>query len=238
MMYLGCAGWGLSQEYAEAFPGAGTHLQRYASVLNAVEINSSFYRPHRPATYARWGEVVPEEFRFSVKVPKAITHVRRLVDCGAALDEFLAQCCELEERLGCLLVQLPPSLVFEPSVVARFLEDLRTRFTGPVAIEPRHESWIAANSLLVDLQVAQVAADPARFDVDGDPRGWSGLAYWRLHGAPRIYFSEYSQLWLQRLAERLTECESAGIATWCVFDNTTAGASVKNALTLKACMEG
>lgn len=233
MTYLGCAGWSLSREYAGDFPGTGTHLQRYASVLNAVEINSAFYRPHRPATYARWGEAVPEGFRFSVKVPKAITHERRLVECGAALDEFLGQCRGLGERLGCLLVQLPPSLVFAPEMVKRFLGELRTRFDGPVAIEPRHASWAAAQALLVEMQVAQAAADPARFGVDSEPGGWPGLVYWRLHGTPRLYFSEYSPGYLEALALRLQTCAHAGVPVWCIFDNTAAGAALGNALTLK-----
>ena len=233
MIYLGCAGWSLSREYAGDFPAVGTHLQRYASVLNAVEINSTFYRPHRPATYVRWGEAVPEAFRFSIKVPKAITHERRLVDCGPALDEFLGQCAGLGERLGCLLVQLPPSLAFELEVAERFFGELRARFDGPVAIEPRHSSWVAAQSLLVEMRVAQVAADPARFGVDSEPGGWPGLVYWRLHGAPRMYFSEYPPEYLEGLVLRLKECARTGVPVWCIFDNTAAGAALGNALVLK-----
>ena len=74
MIHLGCAGWSLSSRYVEAFAQPGSRLQRYASRFNAVEINSSFYRPHRPETYARWAASVPEHFRFAVKVPKVISH--------------------------------------------------------------------------------------------------------------------------------------------------------------------
>ncbi|MDG9881961.1 DUF72 domain-containing protein [Pseudomonas sp. GD04058] len=233
MIHLGCAGWSLSRDYAEAFPGPGSHLQRYANVLNAVEINSSFYRPHRPATYARWAESVPAGFRFAVKVPRTITHERRLVDCAGELDGFLAQCKELGERLGVLLVQLPPSLVFEAQVVERFFLALRSQYDGGLAVEPRHASWLAADGLLKDLRVAQVAADPPRFGVDEAPKGCPGLAYWRLHGSPRIYFSEYPQEWLRDLAGRLKECERNGCETWCIFDNTAAGAALGNALSVR-----
>lgn len=233
MIYLGCAGWGLSREHAQAFTAQGTQLQRYAAVFSGVEINSSFYRPHRPATYARWGVAVPAGFRFAVKVPREITHDRRLVDCEAALESFVGQCEMLGERLGCLLVQLPPSLVFEPPVAERFLRELRQRFDGPVAIEPRHASWAAAQGLLVQMRVAQVAVDPPRFGIDAEPRGWPGLVYWRLHGSPRIYFSDYSQAWLEGLAEKLREQAQGGVAVWCVFDNTAAGAAVGNALVVR-----
>lgn len=234
MIHLGCAGWSLSRAYAERFSTQGSHLERYASSLNAVEINSSFYRPHRPATYARWAASVPEGFRFAVKVPKEITHERRLVDCEQSLASFLDQCGELGDRLGCLLVQLPPSLVYEPALVEGFLGQLRGRFSGQVAIEPRHKTWMAAEPLLIDMQVAQVAADPPRFVVDAEPRGWPGLVYWRLHGSPRVYFSDYPSEWLKALAPALMASADASTPTWCIFDNTAADAAVGDALETQA----
>lgn len=234
MVYLGCAGWSLSRAYASAFPAEGSHLQRYAGSLCAVEINSSFYRPHRPSTYARWAASVPEHFRFSVKLPREITHERRLVDCAAALADFFEQCGELGQRLGCVLVQLPPSLAFEPQLAERFLAALRRLYPGPVAIEPRHVSWLAAEPLLVAMQVAQVAADPPRFGADSQPRGWPGLAYWRLHGTPRMYFSDYPSDWLKALAPRLEASAIAQVDTWCIFDNTAGDAAVGDALALQA----
>lgn len=87
--YVGCAGWNLGREHLSAFPTEGTHLQRYAAILGSVEINSSFYRPHRQQTYVRWADSVPADFRFCVKMPKRISHVRRLQHCEQELDEFL-----------------------------------------------------------------------------------------------------------------------------------------------------
>ena len=234
MIHLGCAGWSLSRTYAERFSSEGSHLQRYAGTFDAVEINSSFYRPHRPATYARWAASVPDGFRFAVKVPKEITHERRLLGCEQSLAAFLEQCGELGDRLGCLLVQLPPSLKYDPEQVQCFLAQLRDRFTGQVAIEPRHVSWTAAEPLLIAMQVAQVAADPPRFVVDGEPRGWPGLVYRRLHGSPKVYFSDYPTDWLKALAPKLTASASVGTPTWCIFDNTAADAAVGDALETKA----
>ena len=118
-VYVGTAGWSLGRPHAELFPRQGSHLVRYASQLNAVEINSSFYRPHRHSTYERWAGSVPSDFRFSVKVPKTITHERRLVDCDDHLSRFLAEVEGLGEKLGTLLVQLPPSFQFDQSITAR-----------------------------------------------------------------------------------------------------------------------
>src|SRR6476661_8928978 len=116
-IYVGVAGWPIPKPHAGLFPVEGSHLKRYAGRFNAVEINSSFYRPHRPATYARWAASVPADFRFAVKVPKVATHERRLVDVNDVLDSFLAEATQLGERLGPLLVQLPPSLSFSADIV-------------------------------------------------------------------------------------------------------------------------
>jgi len=110
MVGIGCAGWSLPREAWPAFAEQGTHLQRYSGELSVVEINSSFYRPHRPATYRKWAASVPEDFRFCVKLPRQISHELRLRECDEALERFLGESTELAEKLGCLLLQLPPSL--------------------------------------------------------------------------------------------------------------------------------
>ena len=101
-------------------------MQRYATRVNCVEINSSFYRPHNCATYQRRAGSVPADFRFSAKLPRAITHERRLVACEPLIAEFIGQAQGLGPRLGCLLVQLPPSLMFNAT------EAQATSWTGLV----------------------------------------------------------------------------------------------------------
>lgn len=232
MIFIGCAGWSLAREYWSVFPAEGTHLQRYAAQFTSVEINSSFYRPHRRQTYERWADSVPDGFVFSVKIPKHITHELRLAGSEAALDEFLGQCSGLGDRLGCLLVQLPPSLAFDPAVAEGFFSALRQRFAGPVVLEPRHESWVGAEPLLIKYQISQAAVDPSRLSNDASPRGWQGIKYWRLHGSPRIYHSVYDWPYLQQLTQALQVATKQGVATWCIFDNTASGAAIGNALSL------
>lgn len=111
---IGCAGWALPRAEQTHFVGPGSHLERYASVLPAVEINSTFHRAHRPETYARWHASVPPEFRFSVKMPKEITHKCRLEGAQELIVEFLGDVEALGEKLGCLLVQAPTQPRFRP----------------------------------------------------------------------------------------------------------------------------
>ncbi|HEX8232239.1 MAG TPA: DUF72 domain-containing protein [Caulobacteraceae bacterium] len=232
-LQIGTAGWAIPRAIAERFPEDGGGLERYAARFNAAEINSTFYRSHRPATYARWRDSTPPAFRFAVKCPRAITHDAKLLDTQARLERFLSEAGLLGEKLGPVLVQLPPSLAFDAAVAERFFSGLRAAFAGGAACEPRHPSWFEAeaDALLEAHRVARVAADPARHPMAGEPGGWRGLAYWRLHGSPVMYRSAYDETRLRALAERL--CAGRG-ETWCVFDNTTTGAAAANALDLKA----
>jgi uncharacterized protein YecE (DUF72 family) len=235
---VGCAGWSLPRSEQERFAEAGSHLERYASRFGAVEINSSFHRPHRPSTYARWSASVPADFRFSVKIPKTITHNQRLRDTGELVETFLSEASGLGDKLGCLLVQLPPSLSFDLSVASGFFADLRSRMTGrmvgTITCEPRHPTWFTpeADGLLQELEIARVAADPACVPDAAEPGGWRGVSYYRLHGSPRIYYSAYSEEYLAALAERIRAVTGDGRTVWCIFDNTTLGAATGNALDL------
>lgn len=231
------AGWQIPRAHADRFPPEGTTLQRYAAALPAVEINSSFYRPHRPATWARWAAETPADFAFSVKAPRAVTHERRLVDCAEPVERFLAELALLGGKLGCVLIQTPGTLAFEPAVFAAFAALWRHRFAGMTAWEPRHASWFSAeaDAALAAARIARVAADPAPRKVDpapaARPGGWPGLVYRRLHGSPRIYVTPYDDAFLDRLA---TETVVTAKTAWIVFDNTMSGAAAANALSLQA----
>jgi uncharacterized protein YecE (DUF72 family) len=228
---VGCAGWSIPREHADRFPEEGSHLARYAGRFPAVEINSSFYKPHRPVTYARWAASVPVDFRFSVKLPKLATHGRRLVDTDDVLEAFLAGATQLGDKLGPLLVQLPPSLTFSACVAERFFALLRGRFDGALALEPRHPTWFEpeAGELVTSYRVARVAADPAVVPAAAEPGGWDGLVYYRLHGSPKMYYSAYPDEYLQALTGTLVgAAKSADV--WCIFDNTAASAATGDAL--------
>lgn len=232
---IGCAGWQLRKDQQSFFPAEGSHLQRYAARFTCVEINSSFYREHRAATYARWAGETPEAFRFAVKVPREITHRLRLRDTGAVLAPFVEGVMHLQYKLAVLLVQLPPSLKFEPHVLTAFAEELRQRYEGWVAFEPRHASWAGAavDEMLAMLRFSRVAADPPRAQAATLPAGFGERVYYRLHGSPRVYYSAYSEDYLDQLAQQLAAHASSRTECWCIFDNTAEGAATENALALQ-----
>jgi uncharacterized protein YecE (DUF72 family) len=199
-----------------------------------VEINSTFYRPHRASTYARWSATTPAPFRFAVKLPRAITHEARLVDAMPMAAAFRTDIETLGDKLGPLLVQLPPSLAFACALAEPFFAGLRALWPEAIVCEPRHESWFdaEADKLLKAHQVARVGADPARHPAAAKPGGWEGVVYWRLHGSPRMYYSPYDDTALSALAYDLRA--AAADETWCVFDNTASGAAAANALHLQS----
>lgn len=233
---IGCAGWSLPAAEATLAFGEGGHLERYARIFDAVEINSSFYRPHQAQTYARWAQSVPATFRFAVKMPKAISHEKRLRGCRADLDAFLAQATQLGSTLGVLLLQLPPSLSFERRTALRFFDALRARHAGPVACEPRHPSWFGAavDADLRERGISRAAADPARVPRAAVPGGDHACEYLRLHGWPRMYYDAYTDDALARVARRMARPSARVRERWCIFDNTTLGHALTDALTLRA----
>ena len=231
---IGTAGWAIAAVDRPRFPAEGSSLQRYASVLNGVEVNSSFHRPHRRTTWERWAREVPDSFRFAAKIPKEISHVRRLVDVDAVLDKFLEEAGELGDKLAILLLQLPPTLEFDGDVAGAFLRAASSRTKATIVCEPRHGSWFSpqADDLLAGLGIARVAADPARVPQAAQPGGWRGLSYFRLHGSPVMYRSAYGEERLRRYAELITSEVSAGTPVWCMFDNTASSAALGDALLL------
>lgn len=232
---IGIAGWSIPSALAGRFPATGTHLERYGACFSAVEINSSFYRPHRRTTYERWAASVPSEFLFSVKLPRTITHERRLIGCQALIERFGEETDGLGNKRGPILVQLPPSLAYPGDIAEQFLNELKSAITGPVVLEPRHASWFQPeiDHMLQRLQVSRVAADPARLPGAAQPGGWRGLAYFRLHGSPRIYESTYEKAAIEAHAQAVATCDAHGIDVWTIYDNTTYGAAVQNAFELE-----
>jgi uncharacterized protein YecE (DUF72 family) len=238
VIVVATAGWSIPRVSVRRFPGEGTHLQRYARVLPGAEIDTSFYRDHSFETYARWAAQTPRSFRFAVKLPREITHDLRLRAARGPLAHFLDGVTGLGKRLGPLIVQLPPSLPFEPRVARSFFALLRQRHEGAVVCEPRHHSWFdaRADALLLRHRIGRVAADPAVVPAAAQPGGCLEIAFWRLHGSPRKYWSIYAPERVAEWAQALLKLPRRTQA-WCVFDNTAGSGAAGNALQMLDMLE-
>ncbi len=231
---VGTAGWTIPASARDRFSETGSSLERYASRFAAAEINSCFHRPHRRSTYERWAASVPNDFRFAAKLPKTISHGGKLGDSEDQIRQFADEVAGLGPKLGVVLVQFPPSLAFDVAPLSAMFDALRSSLKADVACEPRHQSWFneGVDAFLDSKRVARVAADPVRGANGERPGGWRDLAYYRLHGSPRVYYSSYDEARLSEIKKGLLRDPANASATWCVFDNTASSAATANALDL------
>jgi uncharacterized protein YecE (DUF72 family) len=238
MIRIGTAGWTIPAQLKPSFMGIGTHLERYARTFNCVEINSSFYRDHKPETYAKWAQCTPENFRFAVKLSKVFTHERRLLAPSADLERGLEGIRHLDYKWSILLIQFPPSLAFDFKTAAMFFRSLRRSYSGPAAFEPRHLTWSSPEAIetIKEYSLSRVLADPDPCPLPpqvsaSEIGAAAGLIYYRLHGSPAIYKSRYAPAELKRVAGQLKRA-SPQFESWCIFDNTTFGFATENAIEL------
>ncbi len=230
--YVGCSGWNYRHWAKIFYPetvAKSKWLQYYAKVFNTVEINATFYRQFKDSTYKHWHNKVPDGFCFSVKMSKYITHIKRLNNVDAEIRACVTLASLLKEKLGVILIQLPPSLKFDVALISDFLSALPDNYR--YTIEARHNSWLCDSSfsLLQQHNVAWCISDtagryPYREEVTAD------FAYIRLHGSTQLYASNYNDQELHEWAEKIIRW---GRPAYCYFDNDFNAYAVYNAMTLK-----
>lgn len=229
---IGTAGWTVPTHLSSRFEKDGTHLERYAKTFNAVEINSSFYHQHKPETYKRWAQCVPSDFKFSVKLNQIFTHDQRLNVNEAELTETLEGIRELDDKWSSLLVQLPPSLIYSPSLSDTFFSQIRQSYSGPIVLEPRHRSWIKSIPLMKRFGISKVKADPEPVPIEDSEYQHQSVLYYRLHGSPDLYRSSYSYVTLRYLGLQMQSHLDSTHEIWCIFDNTALSHAMTNAFEL------
>lgn len=232
---IGISGWRYARRRGTFYPAGlaqRRELEYAAGCFPSVEINGSFYSLQRPDSFQRWHDETPEDFVFSVKGPRFITHMKRLRDCEQALANFFASgILRLGAKLGPVLWQLPPTLRFDAELLDAFLGSLprdseaalaraRKRDTAlmqgrsalaidrnrPIhhALEVRHDSFCdpACMRLLRRHNIAVVVADTAGKFPYLEDVS-ADFVYVRLHGDAQLYASGYSDTALDRWAARI-----------------------------------
>jgi uncharacterized protein YecE (DUF72 family) len=235
MILIGTAGWVVPTHYRTLQDRERSHLYLYSRCFNAVEINSSFQRWHRQETYMRWAAETPAEFRFSVKLPRTLTHEHALRRCRRELETFVAAVQGLGAKLSVVLTQLPPSLEFEPRVARTFFRQLAALTPATIVCEARHPSWFSsrAGETLGASEVHRAIADPPVVAGETGTPLPDGFVYCRLHGSPRMYYSAYSEERLAELGLQLQKFRWRGRG-WCIFDNTASGSAWPNGRLLRS----
>ena len=236
--YSGTSGLDLPvprSQYPPEFQGK-SRLQYYASLFNSLEINSIFYKLPRSATVVNWGESVPDNFRFTFKVSKTITHAKGLKFAKKDVNDFMKAVENIGEKKGCLLAQFPPSLKIEKlNDLQRLLETLGEATHNSdweLAIEFRDPSWYEREvyELLEEYDAVMVIQDIPKSatplkDVRGD------FVYLRFHGPEPRYRGDYNDEFLKRYAGYIRKWISEKKTVYAYFNNTV-GAAVENLQTL------
>jgi uncharacterized protein YecE (DUF72 family) len=235
MIHIGCSGWNYRHWrglfYPEGLP-ATRWYGHYAEIFDTVELNTSFYHLPKPETFDKWRLQAAPAFRYAVKAPRFITHMKKLGDCDEPLAEFLARARRLGPALGPILYQLPPRWKLNLERLEAFIADLPADLDH--VFEFREPSWIAEEVL------ALLGARGIGFcvhDMAGSitPRWASGrLAYLRFHGGEGKYWGRYPDERLLGWADWIVEQAREGREVWCYFNNDIHGHAIDDALTLRA----
>jgi len=238
MIRIGTSGWSYRHWKGVFYPHdmpARLWLEFYARSFDCTELNASFYRLPSESMVEGWMRRTPDDFRFSVKTNRMVTHRRRLRNVEADIDAFMQRFAPLQPKIGPVLVQTPPSLAWDRDTVEAFLDLLTTRYPHyRYAVEPRHDSWFENESLdlLRRYRLALVIADSGRRFPSREV-AVTDFVYIRFHGPSGLYTSCYTTEMLASWAERIREWEREGRDVWAFFNNDVGGHAVRNALELR-----
>jgi uncharacterized protein YecE (DUF72 family) len=241
MFRAGTSGLVLREPNKQAFPEEHRQQHRltyYASLFNSIEINSSFYKVPMPVTFTKWSNLVPEDFQFTIKLWREITHTRGFTFNPADIALFMRAAANLGNKKGCLLIQLPPSVARNKlGQLEKILELVRTSDAGPtwrIAVEFRDRSWYRPETyLLLDtFQSALVLHDMPASAIHS-PTEKADFIYVRFHGIKGDYKGTYTRAHLQEYAEKIRGWLQEGKDVYTYFNNTI-GDAVANLETLNA----
>jgi uncharacterized protein YecE (DUF72 family) len=234
-VHVGCSGW-VYRHWKGGFYPDGLPQKRwfehYAAEFDTVEINASFYRVPKPETFDGWRAKAPPGFRYAVKVNRFITHMKKLLDCGEAVEEFIGLARRLGPALGPLLYQLPPSLKRNDERLDSFLTSLPRDLEH--VVEFRSSDWYADDvlALLDRHNVGFVGHDLVGL---ASPRWASGrTAYVRFHGTSGKYHGRYTARQIAEWGNWLIGQRQAGRSAWAFFNNDIGGHAIEDARALKA----
>ena len=232
--YIGCSGFYNAHWKGIFYPdelARSGWLAFYASQLHSLELNNTFYRFPGLKAMQNWHDKVPEDFCFSVKAPKIITHLKKLQECGQLLNDFYSVCEQgLRDKLGCLLFQFPPGIAYSEAFLEKILLALKPGFRN--VVEFLHESWWRPEVYEALREHKISFCSISHPTLPGEIITTSETAYVRLHGTPRMFYSNYSPDQLEKLHEQLTKRKQLK-EVFVYFNNTAGPAGIQNALQLK-----
>jgi len=216
-----------------------SRLNYYSSLFNTLEVNSSFYKVPMYTTFEKWSHDVPDDFRFSVKLSKNITHTKDLHSDLDLIDDFLNAAAGMGNKKGCLLVQFPGKITMEYfKEVENIIERIAQRESQwRIAIEFRHNSWYIGETyqMLDEYDASLVLHDMPKSKVL-ENKNKANFVYMRFHGLKGDYRGSYTDGFLKEKASQIKGWLKEGKDVYAYFNNTI-GSAYDNAHTLKMMLE-
>ncbi|MDI1472569.1 hypothetical protein THER_0399 [Thermodesulfovibrio sp. N1] len=235
-IFIGTSGWQYGHWKGIFYPEELKYsewLSYYCKYFSTVEVNVTFYRDVRVSTFEKWYQLTPENFQFSVKLSRQITHFNKLKVNKDLIESFIQKYSTFKYKLGIILIQLPPGLKFDVNLITDFINMLDKKYK--YTIEVRNKTFINDNffEILKQNNIAFCIADSAgRFPYYETIT--ANFIYVRLHGSQKLYASEYSD---EELIEWANKIKVWDKDTYIYFDNDYMGYAVKNALKIKKLLE-
>jgi len=233
-IYIGCSGFHYKEWKAVFYPDGLPQTKWFAFYcehFNTLELNVTFYRFPTVKTLSKWYESSPEDFKFSVKVPKAITHFKKFKDCERMLNDFYTASREgLHEKLGCILFQLPPQLVYSAELLEKIIGNLNTAFKN--VLEFRHTSWWNKDVIRQLKKNNVIFCGISYPKLPDEVVKTTSSLYYRFHGVPVLYKSAYTEEFLKQLNENILQQKIK--EAWIYFNNTWGTAAIENAKYLQS----
>ena len=239
-IYIGTSGWHYPHWLGLFYPSeikGYYELKFFSEHFNTVENNSSFYRIAQESTYKTWLRMTPEHFKFSMKLNKLITHTHKLElneEVREKVRYILSTTQVLGDRLGAIVIQLPPSFRLDVPKLDAFLnffkgEIEKLAYKFDVAIEFRNKYWFKKEvyTLLKKHNVALVAAQSSRYP--GERHVTADVAYIRLHGPEKLFASKYTSEQLKDWGEYIKSISKKVKRMYVYFNNDFHGYALQNA---------
>jgi uncharacterized protein YecE (DUF72 family) len=236
-VYIGTSGYRYFHWYGVFYPETlkqDKFLEYYSKFFDTVELNVTFYRLPEKKVFRGWYERTPQDFYFTVKASRTITHVKKLKSCEDAVTKFFDRIKELREKVGVILWQLPPSWKRDVIRLESFCTLLYEKFSSHRHVfEFRHQSWCCDDvyKILKRCNFGFCIADSPYWPLV--EKVTADFAYLRFHGSEALYASNYSISELKHWARKIKDWLRDGVSVYAYFNNDAEGYAVKNALTLK-----
>ncbi len=240
--HIGCSGF-LYRGWKEVFYPVDypqrRYFEYYASQFDTLELNVTFYKFPQLSALQKWYDTSPADFLFTLKAPRLITHYKQLKDCERELDDFYTTVEEgLKEKTGCILFQFPPKFSFTEERLELIIKNFKKGIRN--AVEFRDQSWWD-KKIIIQLKENNIifsGISHPQLPENQDVMVNNNVVYYRFHGIPRLFYSEYSEAELQKVADEILKKGKRVQDVFIYFNNTASLAAINNARFIRDYVSG